>query len=90
MAYRFALVSAGAGRCHPDIVSDVRVDIAKYCNPGSTLNSARCIVGCILNPDLRFNRSESLVPELAASARGIWRDIFRLIDGTIDGNEEAR
>ncbi len=77
VAYKLALVSAGLADATWTLSPKHEWDVAAGV---ALVNSAGGRVGCIHNADLRFNARETLLPGLAASARGIWTDVAHLIN----------
>lgn len=79
VAYKLALVSAGLADATWTLSPKHEWDIAAGV---ALVNSAGGSVGCIRNTDLRFNRRvTTLLPGLAASARGVWTEVVQLTDG---------
>jgi myo-inositol-1(or 4)-monophosphatase len=76
VAYKLALVSAGLADATWTLSPKHEWDIAAGV---ALVNSAGGNVGCIRNADLGFNRVDTLLPGLAAAAKGLWTDVVRLI-----------
>jgi myo-inositol-1(or 4)-monophosphatase len=78
VAYKLALVAAGLADATWTLSPKHEWDVAAGV---ALVNSAGGSVGCIRNADLRFNKHRTLLPGLAASAKGIWADVMQLVNG---------
>ncbi len=77
VAYKLALVAAGLADATWTLSPKHEWDIAAGV---ALVNSAGGKVACTRNAKLQFNRSETLLPGLVATAGGIWQQVLQLID----------
>lgn len=82
VAYKLALVSAGLADAtwtlSPKHVWDVAAGVALVTSAGGT-------VACIRDGRLRFNQTETLLPGLVASSKGIWESVIQIVDEALVG-----
>jgi myo-inositol-1(or 4)-monophosphatase len=79
VAYKLALVAAGLADATWTLSPKHEWDIAAGV---ALVSSAEGNVCCTRNAKLRFNRSDTLVPGLVASGKGVWEQVLQLIDTT--------